>query len=298
LFTIPLVDIGFGSSFLTNAANILNEGMEFSLGWKGKINDHTNYSLGANATFNRNVVQNVGLGKALYFGSLNNGYSATATVVGQPIGSFWVYKTDGIFQNANDVASYPHITNTVPGDFKIVDVNKDGKIDDNDRQFVGSYQPKVYGGFNGSVNWKKLDFSFDVYGNFGNKVYNAKKGVRTGGNYNVEYDIAINRWQPGSNENKYPRAFNGTVPPLDYFVESGSFVRVNNLTLGYTFQPKENPVHVGNVRLYASAQNPFLFTNYTGFTPELPGNQNEAGIELNVYPVSATYMLGVNIQFQ
>jgi TonB-linked SusC/RagA family outer membrane protein len=298
LFTIPLVDIGFGSSFLTNAANILNEGMEFSLGWKGKINDHTNYSLGANATFNKNVVQNVGLGKALYFGSLNNGYQATSTVVGQPIGSFWVYKTDGIFQNANDVANYPHITNTVPGDFKIVDVNKDGKIDDNDRQFVGSYQPKVYGGFNGSVNWKKLDFSFDVYGNFGNKVYNAKKGVRTGGNYNVEYDIAINRWQPGSNENKLPRAFNGVVPPMDYFVESGSFVRVNNLTLGYTFQPKENPVHVGSIRVYASAQNPFLFTNYTGFTPELPGNQNEAGIELNVYPVSATYMVGVNIQFQ
>jgi TonB-linked SusC/RagA family outer membrane protein len=298
LFTIPLVDIGFGSSFLTNAANILNEGMEFSLGWKGKINDHTNYSLGANATFNKNVVQNVGLGKALYFGSLNNGYQATSTVVGQPIGSFWVYKTDGIFQNANDVANYPHITNTVPGDFKIVDVNKDGKIDDNDRQFVGSYQPKVYGGFNGTVNWKKLDFSFDVYGNFGNKVYNAKKGVRTGGNYNVEYDIAINRWQPGSNENKLPRAFNGVVPPMDYFVESGSFVRVNNLTLGYTFQPKENPVHVGSIRVYASAQNPFLFTNYTGFTPELPGNQNEAGIELNVYPVSATYMVGVNIQFQ
>lgn len=298
LFTIPLVDVGFGSSFLTNAANILNEGMEFSLGWKGKINDHTNYSLGANATFNKNVVQNVGLGKALYFGSLNNGYQATSTVVGQPIGSFWVYKTDGIFQNANDVANYPHITNTVPGDFKIVDVNNDGKIDDNDRQFVGSYQPKVYGGFNGSVSWKKLDFSFDVYGNFGNKVYNAKKGVRTGGNYNVEYDIAINRWQPGSNENKYPRAFNGVIPPLDYFVESGSFVRVNNLTLGYTFEPKENPVHVGSIRLYASAQNPFLFTNYTGFTPELPGNQNEAGIELNVYPVSATYMVGVNIQFK
>ncbi len=183
------------------------------------------------------------------------------------------------------------------GDFKILDVDKSGKIDGNDRVFVGSYQPKIYGGFNGSVNWKKLDFSFDVYGNFGNKVYNAKKGVRTGGNYNVEYDIAINRWQPGSNENKYPRAFNGTVPPLDYFIESGSFVRVNNLTFGYTIQPKENQAHIGNVRVYASAQNPFLFTKYTGFTPELPGNQNEAGIELNVYPVSATYMIGLNIQF-
>ena len=298
LFTIPLVDLGFGSTFLTNAANILNQGVEISLGWNDKINENTKYSIGGNVTFNKNLVENVGLGKALYFGSLNNGYQATATVVGQPIGSFWVYKTDGIFQTAADVDSYPHITNAQPGDFKIVDVNKDGKIDDNDRVFVGSYQPKFYGGLNGSVNWKKFDFSFDVYGNFGNKVYNAKKGVRTGGNYNIEYAVGINRWEAGSNENKYPRAFNGVIPPLDYFIESGSFVRINNLTLGYTFQPKSNPVHVGSVRLYVSAQNPFLFTRYTGFTPELPGNQNEAGIELNVYPVSATYMVGLNIQFK
>lgn len=298
LFTIPLVDLGFGSTFLTNAANILNEGIEVSLSWKGKINDHTNYSIGANATTNKNLVQNVGLGKALYFGSLNNGYQATATVVGKPIGSFWVYKTEGIFQNANEVANYPHLNNTVPGDFKIVDVNGDGIIDSKDRVFVGSYQPKFYGGINGTANWKDFDFTFQVYGNFGNKVYNAKKGVRTGGNYNVEYNVAINRWQPGSNENTYPRAFNGVVPPMDYFVESGSFIRVNNLTLGYTFHPKENIMHVGSLRVYASGQNPFLFTNYTGFTPELPGNQNEAGIELNAYPVSATYLLGVNLQFK
>ncbi|MGN6804291.1 MAG: SusC/RagA family TonB-linked outer membrane protein [Ginsengibacter sp.] len=296
LFTIPLVDLGFGSTFLTNAANVLNTGMEFSLSWKGKINQNFNYTVGANATFNKNLVQNVGLGKALYFGSLNNGYQATATVAGQPIGSFWVYKTDGIFQTAADVANYPHLNNTVPGDFKIVDVNGDGVIDSKDRVFVGSYQPKFYGGINGSASWKAFDFSFDIYGNFGNKVYNAKKGVRTGGNYNVEYNVAINRWQPGSNENKYPRAFNGVVPPMDYFVESGSFVRVNNLTLGYTLHPKS--LHLSSLRVYASAQNPFLFTNYTGFTPELPGNQNEAGIELNAYPVSATYMLGLNLQFE
>jgi TonB-linked SusC/RagA family outer membrane protein len=298
LFTIPLTDLGFGSTFLTNAANIVNSGVEVSLSWNGKINEDTKYSLSGNVTFNKNEVKNIGLGKALFFGSLNNGYQATATLVGQPIGSFRVYKTDGIFQTANDVASYPHITNTHPGDFKIVDVNGDGVIDDNDRQYVGSYQPKLFGGLNGTVNWKKFDFSFDLYGNFGNKVYNAKKGVRTGGNYNVEYDIAINRWQPGSNENKFPRAFNGVVPPMDYFIESGSFVRVNNLTLGYSFQPKNSTLHLGDVRIYASAQNPFIITNYTGFTPELPGNQNEAGIELNIYPVSATYMVGVSLQFK
>lgn len=297
LYTIPLVDLGFGQNFTTNAADVLNEGLEISLGWKNTINDHTNYSLRANATFNKNRVQNVGIGKALDFGSLNNGWTATRTLVGQPIGSFWVFETDGIFQNTSEVDAVPHILNAQPGDFKIADNNNDGVIDNLDRVFAGSYQPKIYGGFNAAVNWKKFDFSLDIYGNFGNKIYNAKKGVRTGGNYNVEYDIATNRWLPGSNENTYPRAFNGVVPPLDYFIESGSFARINNVTAGYTFQPK-NKLHIASLRVYGSAQNPFILTNYSGFTPELPGNQNEAGIELSIYPISATYMIGVSLQFK
>lgn len=297
LYIIPLPDLGFGANFITNAANVQNTGVEIALGWKDKINENLNYTLRANATFNKNLVKNVGIGQALDYGDLNNGYKTTRTVVGQPIGSFWVYKTNGIYQNNAEIEAEPHLDNTKPGDFRIVDMNKDGSIDFLDREFVGSYQPKIYGGFNASINWKKLDFSFDVYGNYGNKVYNAKKGVRTGGNYNVEYDIAIKRWQPGSNENVYPRAFNGVVPPLDYFVESGSFVRLNNVTLGYTVNPK-NTSHIGSFRVYASAQNPLIFTKYSGFTPELPGNQNEAGIELNVYPISATYLIGVNLQFK
>lgn len=298
LYTIPLVDVGFGSQFLTNAANVLNQGIEISLGWNNRINNNTKYSLRVNATFNKNVVENIGLGKALDFGSLGNGWTATRTVVGQPIGSFWVFKTNGIFQTAADVAAYPHVTNAQPGDFRIVDVNGDGVIDNLDRVFVGSYQPKVYGGFNATLNWKKFDFNLDIFGNFGNKVYNANKGVRYGGNYNVAYDIASKRWEPGSNNNTNPRAFNGVPYPTDYFVESGSFVRINNITAGYTIQP--NTKHINSVRIYASAQNPFILTKYTGFTPELPGNgnSNEAGIELNIYPISATYMLGVNIQFK
>jgi TonB-linked SusC/RagA family outer membrane protein len=175
LYTIPLLDIGFGESFTTNAADVLNEGLEISVGWKNRINDHTDYSLKANATFNKNNVENVGIGKALDFGSLNNGFTATRTLVGQPIGSFWVYETDGIFQTVADVNAYPHLLNTKPGDFKILDKNKDGIIDNLDRVFVGSYQPKIYGGFNAALNWKKFDFGIDIYGNFGNKIYNAKK---------------------------------------------------------------------------------------------------------------------------
>ena len=298
LYRIKLPNIGFGSSFLTNAADILNTGVEVSLGWNDNLNKNFNYSLRGNITFNTNRVESIGIGQALYDGSLNNGYLATRTSVGYPIGAFYVYQTNGIFQTTADIAAYPHLSNAQPGDFRLVDVNNDKVIDDRDRVVAGSYQPKIYYGFNATVNWKKFDFILDIFGNAGNKVYNAKKGVRYGGNYNIEYDVAINRWQPGSNENKYPRAFNGTAVPTDYYVESGSFVRINNITAGYTIQPKANKLHIDKCRFYASAQNPFILTPYTGFTPELPGTPLASGIELNIYPISASYMVGVSLQFK
>ncbi len=296
LYRIPFPQVGFGEFFFTNAAEVVNKGVEISLGWNNRMANGNSYAIRGNVTFNKNNVEDVSAGKPLPYGSLNNGWTATQTTVGQPIGSFWVFRTDGIFQTQAEVDAYPHVTTAAPGDFKIVDVNKDGRIDNLDREYVGSYQPKFYYGLNGSLNIKRFDFGIDIFGNAGNKVYNAKKGVRYGGNYNIEYDVAINRWTPGSNINDVPRAYNGVPYPTDYFVESGSFVRINNVTVGYTLKPGRSAL--SNARFFASAQNPYIYTKYTGFTPELPGNQNEAGIELNVYPISATYMIGVNLQLK
>jgi TonB-dependent starch-binding outer membrane protein SusC len=298
LFSIPIVSLGFGNSFLTNAANIANTGVELALQWNKKVNTNFNYSIKGNISFNKNEVKNVGLGRALNFGSLNNGSTATQTLVGQPIGSFWVYRTNGIFQNDAEINAYPHVVGTVPGSLKIVDTNKDGIIDNLDREHVGSYQPTFYYGLSNTINWKKIDFSIDVIGVAGNKVYNGKKGLRFGSNYNVEYSVANDRWKPGSNNNTNPGASNVTPYPTDYFIESGSFVRINNITVGYNFSSKKINKHIDRMRFFASTQNPFIYTKYTGFTPELPGGQNEAGIELNVYPISATYLVGINIQFK
>ena len=298
LYTIRYLNVGFGNSFLTNAADIENTGVELSLGWSNKVSDNLNYSVRGNITFNHNNVENVGLGRALNFGSLGNGWSATQTVEGEPIGSFWVFETNGIFQNAGELAAYPHVPSAQAGDFRFVDQNDDGVIDNEDRIHVGSHQPKVFYGFNTSVYWKKFDFALDIFGVGGNKVYNAKKGVRYGGNYNLEFDVANDRWQPGSNNNTVPRANNAVPYPSDYFVESGSFVRINNVTVGYNFAMKKKTLHIDQLRVFASANNPYIYTKYTGFTPELPGNQNEAGIELNIYPISASYLIGVNVQFK
>ncbi|MEO6406317.1 MAG: TonB-dependent receptor [Ferruginibacter sp.] len=297
LYRIELPSIGFGADFITNAAEILNQGVELSLGWANRINTNARYSIKGNVTFNKNDVKNVGIGQALISGDLGNGSSSTRTTVGHEIGSFYVYKTDGIFQTDADVAAYPHLTGALPGDFKILDMNADGVIDEKDKYFAGSYQPKVYYGLNTTFNWRQWDFALDIFGNAGNKVYNAKKGLRFGGNYNIEYDVAIRRWTPGSGINNYPRAYNGTATVSDYFVESGSYVRINNISAGYTFKIKNTNSPLRSLRVYASAQNPFMFTNYTGFTPELPGSPLASGIELNAYPISASYMLGVNVQF-
>jgi TonB-linked SusC/RagA family outer membrane protein len=298
LYTIRILEIGSGSQFLTNAADIVNKGIEISLGWNNKINEKNFYSIKGNITFNKNNVENVGLGRALEFGSLNNGWNATRTVAGQPIGSFWVFQTNGIFQTQAEVDAVPHTTTAAPGDFRIVDVNKDGTIDNLDRVYKGSYQPKFYYGINTALTVKQFDFSMDIFGNAGNMVYNAKKGVRYGGNYNVEYDVAVDRWKPGSNNNKVPRAYNGVPYPTDYFLESGSFIRLNNVTVGYKILSKTLARTFSSIRVFASAQNPYIYTKYTGFTPELPGNPNEAGIELNAYPISATYTVGINLQLK
>ena len=297
LYPIPLPNLGFGRVFNTNAADVLNQGVELSLGWNNAINKNSSYSLKGNITYNKNTVESIGIGQAIYDGDLGNGKTATITAVGQPIGSFWVFKTDGIFQTNADVAAYPHLVNAQAGDFKLVDLNNDGEINEKDKYYGGSYQPKFYYGISGTLNCKQFDFGLDIFGTAGNKVYNAKKGVRYGGNYNLEYDVAINRWTPGSGINDLPRAFNGTATVSDYFVESGSFTRINNITAGYTLKSKETSPFQ-SVRIFVHTQNPFIFTKYTGFTPELPGPPLASGIELNAYPISASYMIGVNVQLK
>ncbi|MFZ9570963.1 MAG: SusC/RagA family TonB-linked outer membrane protein, partial [Bacteroidia bacterium] len=192
LFNIPLPG-GLGdnnNSMLTNAADILNRGLEVSLRYNKNSKGKFNYSIGANATFNKNEVLGLGNGLPTNFGSLRNGEFATRVAAGQPIGSFWVYETNGIFQNEAEIDAAPHFLGAQPGDFKVVDQNGDGKLNDLDRIYVGSYQPKCYMGINGNFKYKQWDLNLDILGNFGNKVFNGKRTVRYGGNYNIEKAVA------------------------------------------------------------------------------------------------------------
>jgi TonB-dependent starch-binding outer membrane protein SusC len=300
LFNIPLPG-GLGdnnNAMLTNAADILNRGLEVSVRYNKNSKGKFNYSLGVNATFNHNEVLGLGNGLPTNFGSLRNGEFATRVATGQAIGSFWVYETQGVFQTQAEVDAAPHFLGTKPGDFKVIDQNQDGKINDLDRIYAGSYQPKCFMGMNGSFKYANWDLNIDLLGNFGNKIFNGKKTVRYGGNYNIEKAVADARWTPTNNTNTAPRAFNGVPKPTDYFVESGSFLRLNNLTIGYNLPAKiAKKSKVQGYRFFITAQNAFTWKKFSGFSAELPGNPADAGIELDIYPTSSTFLTGLSIQF-
>jgi TonB-linked SusC/RagA family outer membrane protein len=291
---------------LTNAASIRNTGFEMSVNWRTRINQNMTYKVGGNITFNRNRVIGLNGGQPILDGGIGAGqiYS-TRTDNDNPIGSFYVYQVLGVFQNAEEINAYTSSSGAViqasasPGDFKYLDVNDDGRIDDKDRVFVGSYQPKAYFGINGEVSYKSFDLSVDIYGNVGNYVYNGKKALRLSGLDNVEKTLAYDRWTPGSGIQDEPSANSGFLPASTYFVESGDFIRLNNVTLSYTI-PKSliSRIKIENAKIFVTGQNLVTLQKFTGFTPELPDSSpTKSGIELNAYPTTRTVAGGVNISF-
>jgi TonB-dependent starch-binding outer membrane protein SusC len=289
---------------LTNAASIKNTGLETSLQWRDKITDKLSYRLSGNITFNKNSVIGLNGGQPILDGGVGASAYTTKTDNGQPVGSFYVLQTLGVFQSDAEISSYISTNGQIiqpgasPGDFKYQDSNADGKIDDADRVFVGSYQPKAYFGLNIGFTYAQFELSADAYGNMGNKVYNGKKAFRQGLLDNIEKDMAYNRWSRGSGINKEPAANAGNLPASTYFIESGDFLRINNIALSYNIPSAIlKTLKISTAKVFVTAQNYFTFKKYSGFTAELPGDPTRSGIELNAYPTSKTLALGLNINF-
>ena len=302
---VPSVTGDADGQVLTNAASIQNVGFEGTLRWRGKINEAISYYVGGNITMNDNQVIGLNGGQPILDGGIGaNQQYTTRTDNGQPVGSFYVLKVLGVFQNDGEIGGYKSASGQViqpfanAGDFRYQDTNGDGKIDDNDRVFVGSYQPKAYYGINMGISYKGLDVSLDVIGNTGNQVYNGQKAFRQGIQDNIESALAYTRWTPSNGSQTEPAANGGNLPASTYFVESGSFIRLNNVTISYTL-PKLllQALKINNIRIFVTAQNAFTYKKYTGFTPELPGNPTSSGIELNAYPTTKTFAVGLNVGF-
>jgi len=288
----------------TNAASIENKGVEVMLGWQDRISDDLSYTVSGNVTFNKNNVVALNGGQAIWGGGIGaaQGYT-TYTDNGQPVGSLYVLKTIGVFNTVAEVNAYAKDGEMIqptakPGDFKYFDKNNDGQIDDNDRVFAGSYQPVAFFGINSSVKYKYWDFALSIYANVGNEVYNGKKAVKVEGKDNVERDVVYDRWTNSNRSQTEPGANTGNLPASDYFVESGAFARINNLTVGYSFRPALlQRFYVTAFRVFVTGQNIFTYKKYSGFTAELPGDPLNSGIELSAYPTTRTIAGGINVSF-
>ncbi|MBD1392862.1 SusC/RagA family TonB-linked outer membrane protein [Mucilaginibacter glaciei] len=286
--------------FITNAASYQNKGVEFALRWRDNISPNFSYNIGANISYNKNTVTGLNGGQALNGGGAN-GQTITRTENGQPIASYYVLHSTGIFQNAAEVAAA--VPNSLEanhvGGLKYEDVNKDGKIDANDRIFAGSYQPKYFGGFNLGVNYYAFDISADFYGNWGNKIYNGKKNSRGSANDNIEAGYADARFTTAKPSSTDPDLITQSTPPSTYFIESGAFLRLNNLTVGYTIPNAiSKRAGISKFRMFLTSQNLFTAKRYSGSSPELFNTDIlSAGIDATNYPVTRTFAFGVNVQF-
>ena len=311
LFTVLLSGAsGSAGSYLDNNADIRNRGIELRLGWSDQINDNFSYRIGGNMTTIDNEVVKLKTGTTgIASGDALHGNLATYTEEGRPIGEFNVLEVIGVFQDKEDVNNYTYTDDegnttliqpiAAPGDLKYKDQNEDGVIDRDDYIRAGSYIPDFTYSFNVALYYKEWDFSMDIYGVAGSKIFNRKTLHRFNDqNENYPKYLVDNRWNAPGSTNQYPSANVGgrqNLLPNTYLVEDGDFIRINSIQLGYTIPWIKG---VNRLRLYVNAQNPFTFFKYNGFTPEIPeANPLYQGLDRGVYPISRTISGGVNLNF-
>lgn len=299
-----LQSIGTSSGKLIgNQADFQNRGFEFLATYADQAKNGFSYSISGNVGINNNKVLSVITGlNPIYAGGagIANGALATRTVQGGPIGAFFGYQVAGIFQNAAEVAASAQKTSAKPGDFKYADVNGDGVIDGKDRVVLGNPNPKYSYGLNATFGYKEFDLSLDVQGVAGVDVYNANVAYRFG-NENFSKDFYDNRWHGEGTSTTYPSANVGSTAnaaPNSFYVEDGSYIRLRNVQLGYTLPTSlMTKLTLRKIRVFVDAQNAINLFGYKGFTPEIGGTPTNAGIDANVYPLSATYRLGLQVTF-
>lgn len=280
-----------------NLGQIENKGVELSASWRDQIGDW-GYNVGVNLTTIKNRVKSlVQDGYSIIAGDKNQSY----TMAGYPIGFFYGYKVEGVYQSQADIDASPKNTlaAVTPGDLKFADVDGNGEITPADRTQIGDPTPDVTYGISLGVSYKGWELGIDMMGQGGNQIY------RTWDNYNwaqFNYmDQRMDRWHGEGTSNTQPllntkHAIN--FENSEYYVENGSFFRIRNVQLGYTFDKALiSKIGLKALKAYFNIQNLKTWKHNTGYTPEFGGSAIAFGVDNGSYPVPAIYTFGLNITF-
>ncbi|MFL9843740.1 SusC/RagA family TonB-linked outer membrane protein [Flavobacterium rhizosphaerae] len=299
--------IGIGapgaSAPTVNAGTVKNSGFELALGYKDKLGKDFSFDANYNVTFLKNEVTEVNNGTGFFpGGSFGLSEQPSRMQEGYPIGYFYGYQMEGIFQNQEEVDNAPSQlglgTEAHPGDIRFKDVNGDGVITPDDKTDIGNPIPSAIMGFNLTFNYKNFDFTTYVFASIGNDMVRAYERNVPNGN---KLNYVLNRWTGEGTSNTVPRVTTGATNNAifsSYYVEDASYCRIQNMQLGYTL----NPDWTGNVltkaRIYVAVNNLYTFTKYMGYDPGASsGAPIGGGVDRGFYPVPRMYMIGANINF-
>jgi hypothetical protein len=296
-----------------NGGDIVNKGVELQMNWNDKIGDFR-YGVSANFGRNENEVVKIANGDDYLNGSSDVLGSGTGVFyraeVGKPLGYFLGYRTDGIFQNEDEINAYVHpgtgdkiMPAAKPGDVRFRDRDNDGKITTLDREMLGNPNPDFDYGVSLNLEYKALDFAVSGHGVAGNQIVKSYRtnSVLNTGNYTSEM---FDRWHGEGTSNRLP-SLNGTATNWQYvsdlYIEDGDYFRITNITLGVDLKQLFKSLPLQQARLYVSGQNLFTFTRYSGLDPEVStftGAQGWAkGIDLGNYPIATSYLIGLSIKY-
>ena len=284
-----------------NAGKVNNKGLETTLSADIFNSKDFSWTSDINLSFNKNEIISLNSSTPTYYGSVEMSGNTRVHMEGCPVGSFYGYVADGIFQTQDEVDSWAVQVagSTAPGDIKFKDLDNNGVIDDKDRTVIGNPFPYLTYAWDNTLKYKDFDLEIFFQGVYGNDVYNANRIYQEGMSvaYN-QYATVIDRWTGEGTSNSMPRAIysdpNKNVRSSTRFIEDGSYLRLKNLTLGYTLPENiSKKAFTSGIRLFLSCQNLLTLTNYSGFDPEV----DISGFDLGNYPVTRTYSFGIDVNF-
>lgn len=306
-----LASYGTGAPFI-NGGDVENKGIELSLEWRDKIGDF-NYYANANFSHNKNEVTRIDNFEKVIHGPINVLADLTSEMFraeeGFPIGYFWGYKTDGIFQNKNEVMEYTNSKgeliqpDATPGDVRFVNMNDDNVINDNDKVMIGDPNPDYTFGINIGADYKGFDFALSASGVIGNQIIRSYRDFAIFPTHNFTTDI-FGRWHGEGTSNRIPKLSTASSKNFsnisDLYIEDGDYLRISNITLGYDFKEIVGSSFFEKLHLYFAIQNLATFTKYSGMDPEIGfsgGTSFGSGIDLGYYPSPRNMMVGLSVTF-